>query len=536
MRTWHWRLGLILAALLLLSVLWLFWIAPAHAQVLRVQTNGGTLTVASVLDCINGVLCTCSSTADGPECTIDGTNFEEEGQIGAVNVSGTPAADKVIVGGGSTTASWLSLADSDNFRCLQYDTTTDAFTAYAVPTPNPTPTSYVPVPKPTTLDATDCDAAAEVGRIVVDGDGLDAQTLYTCTDLAKCVGGANNGNTCGNASVCPGGTCTQFWCVAGTNDGASCGTSSAASSICPSGACVQYTYRRQALRLAVGAVVPGTRTEEIQTSSDFTMSQAAGSQGASTLALNSTVMHSQDVFAAGQVPTNLQPTPIVAEPPVAGCKYLGPNNEQCFGYSTQKYCLGGTGTATCTTNADCTGTCQGGANLGASCTAASVCPGGACSGALCQDFEIHDGKPVRLDDGLSLEVPLKVGSVEDALKNKTAAWSMRQSTDLGTISTFEPVLYNKSQDRTIQKICWFTNVTGATVALQRIGGNSATPVPSAPLPTPSGMATPGWSGTDAGCVTGLAVAWPKDSNIEAKFTTVSGITRSGVVVQYVLVP
>ena len=108
--------------ILRIILLIIFTAVSANAQVLLVQQDGGSLAVAIILNCINGVTCTCSSTNQGPLCTIDGTNFEEEAQIGAVVVGGTPADDTIIIGDSSSTATWRAIANcTGNGKVLRYD-------------------------------------------------------------------------------------------------------------------------------------------------------------------------------------------------------------------------------------------------------------------------------------------------------------------------------------------------------------------------------------------------------------------------------
>ena len=84
----------------------------------------------------------CVADGDSVECTLTpnaGTNIandlEEDGEIGAVvvGVSPVPGDDKIIVGASLTSATWVSVDDSNGTgQCLQYDQATNDFIAFQV--------------------------------------------------------------------------------------------------------------------------------------------------------------------------------------------------------------------------------------------------------------------------------------------------------------------------------------------------------------------------------------------------------------------
>jgi hypothetical protein len=479
------RALLLVGTLLLLATL-------AHAQVLRVQTNNGTLTVASVLDCVNGVQCTCSSTSDGPECTIDGVAFEEEGQLNQTAITGNcPAAGYALTCTGPSAGT------------------------YTTPAPTATP-AYAAIPAPTVLPTADCDTASEVGRAVVKGDGLDAQTLFICTDISHCLGGTNAGAVCANDSVCPSSTCSKFWCVAGANDGANCNSAGVAiQSICPGGTCLQYTYRRQSLRISQ-STTPGFPCERLDMSADFSLVSPAGAARVCTMALGNTVLHEGDAIAPGSVPQNIQPTP-------DSYKLFGPSGSEIeVGFASQKRC-------------------RDGANAHATCSNDTACPGGTCV----QVFWINNAALYE-DDGVMVgDGGIRPAELSAAVASRTASWCIDSGSSVDLPSfPMTARLANQSQDRTIERICWRANATGATINIRRDGPVGPTPPlltptpphPTPAYPTPSVVATPGYGQPDAGCLIGQALDWPKYASLAMSFTAGSGVKQTCVVVQYKLKP
>lgn len=354
-------------------------------------------------------------------------------------------------------------------------------------TPSPTATAH-----PTVLPTAACDAT-RVGQHAGDADEIDGRQAHSCTDLLT------------------------FTCVGGTNDGASCGNaSSGTASICPSGWCARYAWRRPALRIAVATTSPGCRSEKIETDALHTVACPPGSNGTATMSLSG-VMTTGAPIAPGQLPGNRQPLAMSAYPPSTNCTYYGPTPDVCVGYSTQKHCWGGT-------------------NHNATCSADSACPNG-----VCQDFWLVYGKPLRADGGVELGVPLKVTDLPTSARTGTAGWCAGDGTNDVTSVAMGIKLWNRAQDRIIEKICWHTNIVGGSIKIRRDGPATSgigfpTPVPTIALPTPTAASTPGFVTADAGCLTGQSIEWAKDSHLSIQWTAATGVNNLCVNVYYSLKP
>jgi hypothetical protein len=183
-------------------------------------------------------------------------------------------------------------------------------------------------------------------------------------------------------------------------------------------------------------------------------------------------------------------------------KTFGTNNEGSLGYGTQKRCLGG-------------------ANALATCSNDTACPGSTCVAQM-------EGTGNFYLDRLLLVAGLEVSSLDTKAKSSTSNWGRASSSDLTSLtSDWVDIADNDTTaTRTITRLCWRTNATGATISLRRYSGTAGTPIPTPALPTPAAMATPGFTDLDSGCLTSQSITWPPKSQLQGKFTAGSGVKTS----------
>lgn len=251
----------------------------------------------------------------------------------------------------------------------------------------------------------------------------------------------------------------------------------------------------------------GAATRKIEFSNDFT---ASTSNGVTTVAPGATFKMDGEAIAAGEIPQNIQPTPDLP-------KLYGAAGEASLGYVTSKRCFGGT-------------------NHGTTCSADSLCGGGVCLNLMTGDG-VSAAVPFYFVDGIILGSDLKIQDHADEVLLRTVPWCVDGgAVDIPNLG-MAPRMFNKSNNRTIEKICIRQNATGGTVNMRRDGSAGlATPFPTPAIGTPSGVATPAAWQADAGCSTGLSIDWPKDSHIAIQWTQATGVNNVCVYVSYRVKP
>ena len=125
-----------------------------------------------------------------------------------------------------------------------------------------------------------------------------------------------------------------------------------------------------------------------------------------------------------------------------------------------------------------------------------------------------------------------VSDLNASVVRGTAPWCIDSgSVDLPNYPMFNR-LWNDGQDRIVEAICIRANAVGALTNIRQDGGLGSAPVPTPAFPTPAVNATPDYTQTDAGCVTGLSQDWPRYASIAMSFTGTSGVKQQCVIVRY----